>query len=80
MELTKKMRNFAKKLHDDESAPGTVEWVLLVIVALIVMVAIYYVARWVLQSGAEEAKDVDSGRSIANQKVGEFKNTLGITD
>ncbi|GHV18926.1 hypothetical protein AGMMS49959_02150 [Planctomycetales bacterium] len=72
MELTKKMRNFAQKLHDDESAPGTVEWVLLVIVGLIVMVAIYYIANWVLSSGASEAGTVDDARTKAKDLANQF--------
>ncbi|GHS90907.1 hypothetical protein FACS1894139_05110 [Planctomycetales bacterium] len=72
MELTNKMRNFAKKLHDDESAPGTVEWVLLVIVALIVMVAIYYIAQWVLGGGAQEAQEVDTQRTRAKELSTQF--------
>ena len=30
-----------RRLHDDESAPNTVEWVLLIIVAMIVLAGIY---------------------------------------
>lgn len=31
-----------RKLHDDEAGPNTVEWVLLIIVALLVLTGIYY--------------------------------------
>lgn len=41
-------RRLAKRLHNDESAPNTVEWVLLIIVGLIVLLAIFIAAQWIL--------------------------------
>jgi|GEM_PF-4448971 len=60
--LARRTKNFFKRLHADETGPNTVEWVLLVIVALIVMAAIYYIVQWVLGSGAQEGGTVDDMR------------------
>jgi Flp pilus assembly pilin Flp len=76
--LAKRTKNFFKRLHEDESGPNTVEWVLLVIVALIIMAAIYFIAQWVLQGGAEEADKVNQGRDAATKDVDGIKTDLGI--
>jgi flagellar biosynthesis/type III secretory pathway M-ring protein FliF/YscJ len=56
--MLKAVRRFAIRLHHDESGPNTVEWVLLIIVALLILVAIYVFVKKVvlegLKSGAEE--------------------------
>lgn len=70
----KRPNSFMRALHRDESAPNTVEWVLLVIVALIVMTAIYYIAQWVLGGGSAEAKKVDTGRQDATKEAEKFKD------
>ena len=67
-------KRFLRSLHRDESAPNTVEWVLLVIVALIIMTAIYFIAQWVLGGGAAEAKKVDQGRGDATKEAEKFKD------
>ncbi len=46
--MLNRTRNFFKELHEDESGPNTVEWILLVIVALLVLVAIFYMAQWAI--------------------------------
>ncbi len=43
-----RVRRFAVRLHKDETGPNTVEWILLIIVALIVLLAIYVFANWVI--------------------------------
>lgn len=58
MKLLSQTKNFLRRLDEDESAPNTVEWVLLVIVALIVLVAIWFIARWATQRGDTGAQDV----------------------
>ena len=40
--MLQRVRRLALDLHEDESGPNTVEWVLLIIVALIVLVGIYW--------------------------------------
>ena len=58
--MLKRVRRFAAELHEDESGPNTVEWVLLIIVALVVLVLIYWFITKVVQPKLEEgAKSVD---------------------
>jgi Flp pilus assembly pilin Flp len=57
-----KVRRFALRLHKDESGPNTVEWVLLIIVALIVLVAIYAFVQMVMDKmdeGKTKVEDMD---------------------
>ena len=58
-----RVRKFAVDLHEDESGPNTVEWVLLIIVALIVLVGIYwFINTFVfpkLKEGAEELESME---------------------
>ena len=58
------VRRFAVKLHKDESGPNTVEWVLLIIVALLVLVAIYYFINNVVMKGLEDAESDLDGTGI----------------
>ena len=58
--MLQRIRRFAIRLHEDESGPNTVEWVLLIIVALVVLVAIYwFVTEVVLKKLKEGATEVD---------------------
>ena len=54
--MLKAVRRFAVRLHRDESGPNTVEWVLLIIVALLVLVAIYYFVNNVVIEGLKDAE------------------------
>ena len=45
--MLQRVRRFAVKLHKDESGPNTVEWILLIIVALILLVFIHWFVHWV---------------------------------
>ena len=78
MKLLSQTKNFLRRLDEDESAPNTVEWVLLVIVALIVLIVIWFIARWAMKKGdtgsQEVNKQIDSGTKDA-ENVG--KN-LGV--
>ncbi len=60
--MLQRVRRFAVRLHEDESGPNTVEWVLLIIVALVVLVAIYWFVTEVvlkkLKEGAKEVEDI----------------------
>ncbi len=56
------VRRFAIRLHEDETGPNTVEWVLLIIVALIILLLIFWFASWVyetFQTKAESVQDDD---------------------
>lgn len=59
--MLQRVRRFAIRLHKDESGPNTVEWVLLIIVALVVLVAIYWfwneVVKPKLVEGAKAVED-----------------------
>ena len=75
--LAKRTRDFFKRLHADETGPNTVEWILLIIVALIVMAAIYFIAQWVLKGGAEEAETVDQEREKTKEAADKLKDLGG---
>lgn len=78
--ICRRPRNFFRKLHKDESGPGTVEWVMMVIVALIIMAVIYFIAQWVMEGGTKEAKVVEGQRKAAEKDQGDIKKELGISD
>ena len=44
--MLQRARKFATRLHEDESGPNTVEWVLLIIVALVILIGIYAFVQW----------------------------------
>ena len=76
--LARRTKSFFKRLHEDETGPNTIEWVLLIIVALIVMAAIYYIVQWVLGSGVEEGKTVDKERGASKGAADKMKTDLKI--
>ncbi len=47
--MLQRVRQQAIKLHEDESAPNTVEWVLLIIIGLIILIAVFIFAQFVLE-------------------------------
>jgi len=56
--MLRRTRNFAVRLHEDETGPNTVEWVLLIIVALIILVLIFWFTTWVYDQFESKAKSV----------------------
>ncbi|MDX2116007.1 MAG: hypothetical protein SFZ24_10385 [Planctomycetota bacterium] len=60
MAMLNKTRKFFVRLHEDETGPNTVEWILLIIVGLIILIGIFLFARWAVgrmgqnQTAAEE--------------------------
>ncbi len=64
-----KARDFFVRLHEDESGPNTVEWILLVIVALVVLVGIYVIVKWVGGETNEQAKEMQQQRSSAKDTM-----------
>ncbi|MHC4083569.1 MAG: hypothetical protein ACYS15_17675 [Planctomycetota bacterium] len=61
--MLQRVRRLAIDLHEDESGPNTVEWVLLIIVALIVLVGIFwFINEYVfpkVKEGGEEMKGME---------------------
>ncbi|MHC4887667.1 MAG: hypothetical protein ACYTGH_21520 [Planctomycetota bacterium] len=53
------LKALLQRLHRDEKGTGTVEWMLLITVALVVLVAIYYFVQWAMEGTAEAAKSVE---------------------
>ena len=67
MKITKKVRSFFADLHEDESAPNTVEWILLVIVALIVLLAIFLISQWVIDKVGEKQDAVEKDKFMTGK-------------
>ncbi|MHC4563999.1 MAG: hypothetical protein ACYTE6_14745 [Planctomycetota bacterium] len=61
--MLQRVRRLAIDLHEDESGPNTVEWVLLIIVALIVLVGIFwFINEYVfpkVKEGGEEMQGME---------------------
>ena len=64
--MLRRVREFAARLHKDETGPNTVEWILLIIVALVILAGIYLFVKWAFGSleekkdAFEEGSDVDT--------------------
>lgn len=58
--MLKRTKQFFVDLHEDESGPNTVEWVLLIIVALLVLIAIFLMAQWAIDQFTAKQKKVES--------------------
>lgn len=54
------VRSFFVDLHEDETGPTTVEWILLVVVGLIILAAIFIFARYLGQRTEDVQGDVES--------------------
>lgn len=61
--MLQRVRRLAIDLHEDESGPNTVEWVLLIIVALIVLAGIY----WFINEYVFPALD-DAGKELGDME------------
>lgn len=48
--MLNRVKNLLSDIHEDESGPNTVEWVLLIIIALILVVAIFVFANFVIDT------------------------------
>lgn len=53
-------------LHEDESGPNTVEWVLLIIIALILLVAIFLFAQFVINQFKQRQQSVEQDPFLQN--------------
>lgn len=54
------LRRFCKRLHHDERATVSVEWMLVISVALIVLAGVYYVCSWAVDSTSDAIDKVTS--------------------
>ena len=64
--MLQRVRRFAIKLHEDESGPNTVEWVLLIIVALIILIAIFLFAQFVITQFKQRGQNVATDPFLQN--------------
>lgn len=62
--LNRRTRRFLQRFHQDETGPNTVEWVLLIIIALILLVAIFLFAKFVIDKFKEKQNSVQSDAFI----------------
>ena len=62
--MLRKARKFAARLHEDESGPNTVEWILLIIVALVVLIGIYLFVQWAFTRLGEKKDAFEEGSDI----------------
>lgn len=54
--MLNKTRSFFMDLHEDESGPTTVEWILLIVVAVVIIIAIFLFVGY-LKGKAGSAQD-----------------------
>jgi hypothetical protein len=59
--MLNKLRRSLVRIHKDESAPNTVEWVLLIVVGLLVLIGIFVVARYAMSKADTAKQDADTG-------------------
>jgi len=62
--MLNRVKNLMADLHKDESAPNTVEWVLLIIIALILVVAIFVFANFVIDTFKNRQEQVTNDAFI----------------
>ena len=58
--MLQRVRRFAIRLHKDETGPNTVEWVLLIIVALLVLVGIFAFIKFVMGKLGDAQKEIEN--------------------
>lgn len=63
--MLQRARKFAVRLHKDESGPNTVEWVLLIIVALVVLIGIYMFIQWAFDKTKEKQDEFNDSAEPA---------------
>ena len=63
--IKSRLGSFTKNFNKDESAPTTIEWILLLVVALIVMIIIYTVVEWIAADAGKQKETVETKRKAA---------------
>ena len=67
---------FGRLLHREESAIGTIEWFLLITVALMVIVGINYFAQWTAKDvSASQDTSIDAKKEMLS-KIDELKKKI----
>ena len=66
--MLQRARRFAIRLHKDESGPNTVEWVLLIIIALILLLAIFVFVKFVYDKFTEKTGEVETDDFLKTEK------------
>ena len=69
--MARRTKGFLRRLHEDETGPNTVEWILLIVVALVVLIGIYVIVQWVRSSSEGQATEMEQQREKA---VDDMKN------
>ena len=65
-DLVARARTTLRELHEDESGPNTVEWVLLLIVGLMMVIAIFAFARWAVARYYDRASAMQDDPFVNN--------------
>ncbi len=63
--LSSRFSGLFRLYRKDDSAPTTIEWILLLVVALIVMVIIYTVVMWVSKDAGDQKGKMEGKRNDA---------------
>ncbi len=63
--LSSRFSGLFRRYRKDDSAPTTIEWILLLVVALIVMVIIYTVVVWVSGDAGKQKTAMEGKRNDA---------------
>lgn len=66
--MLQRTREFAARLHEDESGPNTVEWILLIVVGLFVLIGIYLFVQYAMDNMSSQAADFDTEKSNTDGK------------
>ena len=64
--MMERIKKFAIELHEDESGPNTVEWVLLIRIALIILAVLIELVAWAINKMNEKAQNINE------DDIGEF--------
>ena len=68
--MLQKTREFAARLHEDESGPNTIEWILLITVGLFILIGIYMFVNYAMGNLTEEAKSFSTQKEGTGQAGG----------
>ncbi len=63
--LSSRFSGLFRRYRKDDSAPTTIEWILLLVVALIVMVIIYTVVNWISTDAGAQKGTMEEKRDAA---------------